>query len=141
VTVTGAGVDDDASGSVAGVQIEHVDDVTVVRVLPGSPMPVAPEVLGMVAEAAAEGALVLDLSEVTLTEPSGVVTLVGAMAAAAEDATNCCVVARRASGRRLLRQWAVDRTVTLFASVGDALQARRHELDGYGPGWRADERG
>jgi hypothetical protein len=137
MTVAGSGVDSE-SDAFDGVEVEHVDDVTVVHVLPGSPLPPAPEVLGLVAEAAAAGALVLDLSEVTLTEPGGVVTMVGAMAAAAEDPTSCCVVARRASGRRLLRQWAVDKTVCLFASVGDALQARRHELDGYGPGWRAE---
>jgi anti-anti-sigma regulatory factor len=121
---------------VDAVDADEAGQVVVARLRPQLVLPAGPEVVDAVAAlAAGADATVLDLSEVTLIEPGGVTALVGALVAAAGDPAACCIVARRASGRRLLRQWGLDRVVCLFGSVGDALQARVHALDGYGLGW------
>jgi hypothetical protein len=126
---------------VTGLDADESGEVVVAHLQPGVHLPVGDEVIGAVAELAASAhATVLDVSDVAVIEPEGVVALVDAMVSAAGDPAACCVVARRSSGRRLLRQWHIDRKVCLFGSVGDALQARVHSLDGYGLGWSLDPR-
>jgi anti-anti-sigma regulatory factor len=127
--------DHDPTTVSAGLTITTEGGAVIAWLDQAAPWPPDDELVGAVAAAAATDPIVLDLSDVVLTEPAGAVTLVGTMIAAAGDPARCCVVARRASGRRLLRQWGIDRTVCLFGSVGDALQARVHSIDGYGRGW------
>jgi anti-anti-sigma regulatory factor len=121
---------------VVGLDAEESGEVVVAHLQPGVHLPASEEIVDAVVELATGArATVLDLSDVILTESAGVAALVDAMVDAAGEPAACCVVARRASARRLLRQWAVDRKVCLFGSIGDALQARVHSLDGYGLGW------
>jgi len=78
--------------------------------------------------------LLIDLSDVMVVSAAPVVALVGwALGGGSEE---CCVVCSRATARVLLRKWHVCRCLAVFASVGDALQARRFARDGYGTGWQ-----
>lgn len=82
---------------------------------------------------------VIDVSGIVMVSAGPVVGLAGWAVGASRRPGQCCVVCARASGRALLRSWRVTRCLTVFGSVGDALQARRFAQDGYGRGWQPDQ--
>jgi hypothetical protein len=86
---------------------------------------------------AGEGPVIVDLSDITLITPRPIEGLVGWLLGSG-DPDRCCLVCSRDTARALLSRWRVTRTLAVFGSVGDALQARRLGEAGYGSGWRAD---
>lgn len=91
-----------------------------------------------VAELAATGPVLIDLSDATVVRPD-------AVADALERASDpdepfyarVAAVCPRATGRRLLRQ-AAPSSSAVFASQGDALQVLIMAGSGLGPGWAPD---
>jgi hypothetical protein len=86
-------------------------------------------------EASARRPVIVDLTQITLVSATPVMGVAGWVIGTSHQADPCCVVCSRATGRALLRKWHVDRSLAIFRSVGDALQARRFGDDGYGAGW------
>lgn len=84
---------------------------------------------------------ILDLSELTLVSARPMIGLAAWIVAISERPDQCCLVSPRATARALLRKWHVTRCLAVFGSVGDALQARRFDDDGYGSGWHPDSQG
>ncbi len=84
--------------------------------------------------AASSGPMVVDLTAAVLTNRDTAVGLAAVVAATASPG-DYCFVSGRATGRQLLRTWGIARCGAVFASVQDALQARRFLNDNYGDGW------
>jgi hypothetical protein len=85
--------------------------------------------------------VIVDLSQVTLVTAAPVMGLVAWVLGASQQPDQCCVVCPRATARALLGKWHVTRCVAIFGSVGEALQARRFDDEGYGAGWHPDPPG
>jgi hypothetical protein len=86
--------------------------------------------------ASASRPVIVDLSQISLVSPTPVMGVAGWVIGASDQPDQCCVVCPRATARALLRRWHVTRCLAIFGSVGDALQARRFDDEGYGAGWR-----
>jgi hypothetical protein len=84
---------------------------------------------------------IVDLSETTLVSAGPMIGLAAWIVATSERPDQCCLVSPRATARALLRRWHVTRCLTVFGSIGDALQARRFDNEGYGSGWHPDSQG
>jgi hypothetical protein len=85
--------------------------------------------------------VIVDLSEITLVSAAPVMGLAGWVLGASPQPDQCCLVCPRATARALLRRWHVTRSLAVFGSVADALQARRFGDEGYGAGWHPDPPG
>jgi hypothetical protein len=85
-----------------------------------------------------EGPVIVDLSDVALISRRPLEGLTGWLVAASDGADRCCVACPRATARALMSRWHVTRALAVFASTGDALQARALHLAGYGSGWHPD---
>lgn len=81
-------------------------------------------------------ALVVDVCGATLVNASGLALVVDAVVAAGTDPHRVCLVCERISSVVLLRRSGATDHVALFGSVDDAVECRRRELAGVGPGWR-----
>lgn len=79
-------------------------------------------------------AVVLVLDDVTLLDRAALVKVCTVIDVLPRP-SSCCIVAGRLSGRMVLRRWGLQRSLAIFSSVGDALQARTFAEIGYGPGW------
>jgi hypothetical protein len=79
--------------------------------------------------------VIVDLSQITLVSAAAVMGMAAWVLGASYQPGQCCVVCPRATARALLRKWHVTRCLAIFGSVGDALQARRFDDEGYGAGW------
>lgn len=87
-------------------------------------------------EALVAGApLIVDLSQITLVSPAPMMALAAWLLGASPQPDQCCLVCPRATARALLRKWHITRCLAIFVSIGDALQARRFQDEGYGAGW------
>ena len=109
-----------------------VDDVTVVvpqGTLDGDALR---QVLDAV-ELSEIGGLLIDLSECVIIDLGVRESLVPEFWGL--DSDRFCLVCGRLSGRRLLARAGLHERVAVFASTGDAHQARRMHRCGYGPGW------
>jgi hypothetical protein len=84
---------------------------------------------------------IVDLSGIIMMSAAPVVGLAAWAVGASQQPDQCCVVCSRATGRALLRNWHITRSLAVFGSVGDALQARRFAQEGYGTGWHPDSAG
>lgn len=118
------------------LKIRHVEDISVVTLPTDLPTPVPQPLLSALCEVASTSLVAVDLSDVTLTEPAATIAVTGALLVARRADDGACLICERLSGRTLLRQWGVGSTIAVFASLGDALQARRLAGEGYGSGWR-----
>ena len=116
--------------------VEAIEGVSVIRAL-GDLDPAGVEALVERIQRCGElGPVVVDLSEVTLVAPRPVRRITRALAQSCPPHQRA-LVCRRGSARVLVRTWQLAHSISLFMSVGDALQARRFERSGYGPGWHA----
>jgi hypothetical protein len=79
--------------------------------------------------------VIVDLSQITLVAPAPVMGLAAWLVGASHHPDRCCLVCPRATARALLRKWHITRCLATFGSIGDALQARRFHVEGYGAGW------
>ena len=81
----------------------------------------------------ATDALLIDLSECVITDLGVRDSLVPGYWGL--EPIRFCLVCSRLSGRRLLAKAGLNDRVAVFASTGDARQARSMHRSGYGPGW------
>jgi hypothetical protein len=89
----------------------------------------------------ADRPVIIDLTEIILVSAAPAVGLAGWIISASQHPDQCCLVCPRATARALLRKWHVTRCLAVFGSIGDALQARRFDDEGYGVGWHHESPG
>jgi len=77
--------------------------------------------------------VIVDISDVILCDSATVRDLV-ALLTLDEDEASFCIVSRRVTSRAVVRKMGGTH-LPLFGSVGDAMEAKLLERDGYGPGW------
>lgn len=126
----------EASGDPSSVQVEAMEGVSVIRANGDLDAPVVDALVERIQRCGEQGAVVVDLSEVTLLARRPVRRVTRALVQSCAPHQRA-LVCRRGTARALVRTWQLARSIALFMSVGDALQARRFERSGYGPGWHA----
>lgn len=79
--------------------------------------------------------IMVNLSGITIVDLVAIEVLVSALDDATGDRRKFCFVCSRLTGRLLLHRSGVADGVPIFATSGDAQQARVHHQEGYGDGW------
>lgn len=121
--------------------VDERDGVVIVTPVGTLRDPLPAELVEQLEALIADRPVIVDLSEIILVSAAPVVGLAGWVIGASQHPDQCCLVCPRATARALLRKWHVTRCLAVFGSIGDALQARRFDDEGYGVGWHHESPG
>jgi hypothetical protein len=121
--------------------VDERDGVVIVTPLGALRDPLPAELVEQLEALIANRPVIVDLSEMILVTAAPMVGLAGWIIGASQHPDQCCLVCPRATARALLRKWHVTRCLAVFGSIGDALQARRFDDEGYGVGWHHESPG
>ena len=120
-------------GRVAQADVDERDGVVIVTPTGALPDPLPEMLAEHLEKLIADRPVIVDLSGIIVVSAAPLVGLTGwVLATSLPDQS--CVICARLSARALLRRWHINRCLTVFGSIGDALQARRYADNGYGTG-------
>lgn len=121
----------DRSEAAPSLLVDTVRGVSVIRPQGALDQTVAEQVRAALRDAA--GPVAIDLDECTLIDPDSLERMV--VDADGPPEAEVSIVCRRLTCRQLLGRAGIADRVAVFVRLGDALQARVFEADGYGDGW------